>query len=80
MDYVITAIIGVVCIALGIVIGFILGGKNGFKKGYQNRLEIGEKAIYSEDEKVALTVDLQTRGTIVLMGAGNMDKIMESIV
>ena len=42
--------------------------------------EIGEKAIYSEDEKVALTVDLQTRGTIVLMGAGNMDKIMESIV
>ena len=61
MDYVITAIIGVVCIALGIVIGFILGGKNGFKKGYQNRLEIGEKAIGSAEKEAERIVAEATK-------------------
>ncbi|MBQ7308759.1 MAG: ribonuclease Y [Clostridia bacterium] len=51
MEYVIAAVIGVICLIVGTVIGFVFGGKNGFKKGYQNRLEIGEKAIGSAEKE-----------------------------
>ncbi|MBQ8497409.1 MAG: ribonuclease Y [Clostridia bacterium] len=51
MEYVISAIIGVICLALGILAGYVFGDKSGFKKGYQNRLEIGEKAIGSAEEE-----------------------------
>ncbi len=51
MEYVISAIIGVICLILGTLAGYIFGDKKGFKKGYQNRLEIGEKAIGSAEEE-----------------------------
>ena len=51
MEYVIAAVIGVICLVLGTVAGYIFGDKNGFKKGYQNRLEIGEKAIGSAEKE-----------------------------
>ena len=50
-----TVIIPIICIifslALGLIAGFLFGNKNGFKKGYQNRLEIGEKAIGSAEKE-----------------------------
>lgn len=42
--------------------------------------EIGSKAIYCEDDEVTNTIDLSTHGVIVIMGAGNMEKITESII
>ena len=51
MEYVIAAVIGVICLVLGTVGGYVFGDKNGFKKGYQNRLEIGEKAIGSAEKE-----------------------------
>ena len=51
MEYVIAAVIGVICLVLGVLAGYVFGDKTGFKKGYQNRLEIGEKAIGSAEEE-----------------------------
>lgn len=42
--------------------------------------EIGKGALYSPDDSVSDAVDLYTRGAIVLMGAGNFEKIKTTII
>lgn len=41
---------------------------------------VGGGAIYSPDDDIVQFIDSLTRGTIVLMGAGNYDKIKKNIV
>ena len=43
-------------------------------------LDIGPKAKYCSDEELIYYLDLQTGGAIVLMGAGNFEKIKNSIL
>lgn len=43
-------------------------------------LEIGEKAIYSTDEDVVGYLDRLTHGVIVIMGAGDMENIKNSVL
>ena len=61
MDPVIAIICIVAALAIGIVAGFLFGNKNGFKKGYQNRLEIGEKAIGSAEKEAERIVSEATK-------------------
>lgn len=42
--------------------------------------DIGGRAVYSTDEDVIKAVDLQTEGAIVLMGAGDFEKIKQRIL
>lgn len=57
MEFVIAAIVGIACLILGVILGFVFGDKTGFKKGYQNRLEIGEKAIGSAEQEAKRIVE-----------------------
>ena len=60
-----TVIIPIICIifslTLGVIAGFLFGIKNGFKKGYQNRLEISEKAIGSAEQEAERIVSEATK-------------------
>ena len=42
--------------------------------------DIGERAIFSNDRDVAFCVDNYTSGTVVIMGAGDMEQIKKEIV
>ena len=41
--------------------------------------EIGDSAVFLPDEKVIEYIDLHTDGAIVLMGAGDLEKIKNRI-
>ena len=60
-----TIIIPIICIifslAVGLIGGFLFGNKTGFKKGYQNRLEIGEKAIGSAEKEAERIISEATQ-------------------
>ena len=50
-------------LAFGTGAGLVFGNKSGFKKGYQNRLEIGEKAIGSaEQEAERIVAEAKKKG------------------
>ena len=64
MDPVFITIICVIAgLAFGTGAGIVVGNKTGFKKGYQNRLEIGEKAIGSaEKEAERIVAEAKKKG------------------
>ena len=42
--------------------------------------QIGDKAIYCPDDDLLTALDLYTKGTIVLMGAGDLEKIRNNVI
>ena len=41
---------------------------------------IGSKAIYAKDSEVLEAVDLNTHGTIIVMGAGDLEDIKNRLI